>query len=99
MQIPDISNIISGNTSGNLWSMDDISFNFLQIDYSRLVPILLGTNKQLVYDNENLTSNITILQNDNNLLRANIVSLQNNFDILRANITDLTARIQTLEPP
>jgi hypothetical protein len=99
LQIPDISNIISGNTSGNLWSMDDISFNFLQIDYSRLVPILLGTNKQLVYDNENLTSNITILQTDNNLLRANIVSLQNNFDILRANITDLTARIQTLESP
>ena len=79
--------------------MDDISFNFLQIDYSRLVPILLGTNKQLVDDNEILTSNITILQNDNNLLRANIVSLQNNFDILRANITDLTARIHTLESP
>ena len=90
LQISDISNIISGNTSGNLWSMDDICFNFLQIDYSRLVPILLGTNKQLVYDNENLTSNITRLQYDNDLLRANIVSLQNNFN-------SLTARIETLE--
>ncbi len=77
--------------------MDDICFNFLQIDYSRLVPILLGTNKQLVYDNENLTSNITTLQNDNDLLRANIVSLQNNFDILTGNIANLTARIQSLE--
>jgi hypothetical protein len=99
LQIPDISNMISGNISGNLWSMDDISFNILEIDYSRFVPILLGTNKQLVYDNEKLTSNITILQSENDLLRANIVSLQNNFDILRGNITELTARIQTLESP
>jgi hypothetical protein len=91
--------MISGNISGNLWSMDDISFNILEIDYSRFVPILLGTNKQLVYDNEKLTSNITILQSENDLLRANIVSLQNNFDILRGNITELTARIQTLESP
>ena len=69
--------------------MEDISFNFLQIDYSRFVPILLRCNKQLIDDNQNLTSNITILQHDNNLLRANIVSLQNNFDSIDSRLNSL----------
>ena len=94
--IPDISNIISGNTTGNLYSMDDMSFNFLQIDYSRFVPLLLRSNYQLIEDDNFIRANVISIQNENNNLKANIASLISENTILKGNIANLKTDINAL---